>query len=174
MVDMDYDKQDRYLWSDYTLQMNERLILEGLLNLAMKPTKTTNEVISRITRTVKVIKESFEDYRGVIPHPLNNFNDGISNHAFRTFKRWHNAMMLNFFKMNLFKATLTPELRALVAQQDPETLKIKTMYWVATTAQREGKSKAPASKSKMTKPRLTWRMMRKTLPLSTDKKHGKK
>jgi hypothetical protein len=44
------------------------LILDGLSNLAMKPTETTNEVISRITRTVQVIKESFEDYAGVIPY----------------------------------------------------------------------------------------------------------
>jgi hypothetical protein len=54
-------------------------------------------------------------------------------------------MMFNFFKMNLFKAALTPELRAMVAQQDPETMTIKKMYPVATTAQREGKGKAPAS-----------------------------
>ena len=54
-------------------------------------------------------------------------------------------MMFNFFKMNLFKAALTPELRAVVAQQDPETMTIKKMYRVVTTAQREGKGKAPAS-----------------------------
>jgi len=55
--------------------------------------------------------------------------------------RWHNAMMFNFFKMNLFKAALTPELRAVVTQQDPESM----MYQVMSTAQREGKGKAPAS-----------------------------
>ncbi len=54
-------------------------------------------------------------------------------------------MWINFFKMNLFKAALTPELRSVVAQQDPETMTIKKMYQVATTAQREGKGKAPAS-----------------------------
>jgi hypothetical protein len=81
----------------------------------MKPAETTNEVISRITRTVRVIKESFKDCGGVIPYPPNDRNDGISNHTFRTFMRRHNAMMFNFFKMNLFKATLTPELRAVVA-----------------------------------------------------------
>ncbi len=149
MVDMDDDEQDRYLWSDFkdlykqkhAVQTNERLILEGLSNLTMKPTETTNEVISRITRTVRVIKESFKDCGGLIPYPPNDRNDGISNHAFRTFMRWHNAMMFNFFKMNLFKAALTPELRAVVTQQDLETM----MYQVMTTAQREGKGKAPAS-----------------------------
>ncbi len=47
--------------------------------------------------------------------------------------------------MNLFKAALTPELQAVVAQQDPETMMIKKMYQVAPTAQRESKSKVPAA-----------------------------
>jgi hypothetical protein len=105
---MDEDETDRYLWLDlkdlfkqeYTVQTNKRLILEGLYNLAMK---TTNELISRMTRTVRVIKESFENYGGVIPYLPNDCNDGISNHAFQTFMIWHNTMMFNFFKMNLLR-----------------------------------------------------------------------
>ncbi len=46
-------------------------------------------------------------------------------------------MWINFFKMNLFKAALMPELRSVVAQQEQETITIKRMYQVATTAQRE-------------------------------------
>ncbi len=46
--------------------------------------------------------------------------------------------------MNLFKAALTPELQSVVAQQDQETITIKRMYQVATTAQRELKGKGPA------------------------------
>jgi hypothetical protein len=111
----------------------------------MKPTETRNEVISRITGTVRVIKESFEDYWGMSPYPQNDRNDGISNHSFRTFMRQHNSMMFNYFKKNLFKAALTPELQAAVAQQNPETMMIKKMYQVATMAQREGKSKVPAA-----------------------------
>jgi hypothetical protein len=53
-------------------------------------------------------------------------------------------MWINFFKMNLFKAALTPELRSVVAQQEQENITIKRMYQVATTAQRELKGKGPA------------------------------
>jgi len=111
----------------------------------MKPNETTNELLTRITRTTRVIKESYAEFGGKIPYPLNDRNDGISNPAFRTFLRQHDAMWINFFNMNLFKAALTPELRSVVMQQDPETMTIKKMYQVATTAQREGKGKAPAS-----------------------------
>jgi hypothetical protein len=53
-------------------------------------------------------------------------------------------MWINFFKMNVFKAALMPEHRSVVAQQDQETITIKRMYQVATTAQRELKGKGPA------------------------------
>jgi hypothetical protein len=124
------------------------IILEGLANLAMKPNETTNELLTRITITVRVIKESFADYGAITPDPLNYINHGISNQTFRTLKRQYTAMMFNFFKRNLFKAALTPELRAVVAQQDPEQMTVKKMYMCATTAQREGKTKPPAAINK--------------------------
>ena len=153
MVDWDNDEHDQPLWSDfkdifkqeYAVQTNERLILEGLANFAMKPNETTNELLTRITRTVRVIKESFENYGAITPDPLNDINQGISNQTFRTFKHQYTAMMFNFFKMNLFKAALTPKLRAVVAQQDQEQMTVKKMYMHATTAQREGKTKPPAA-----------------------------
>jgi hypothetical protein len=60
--------------------------------------------------------------------------------------RQQKAMMFNFFKMILFKAALTPELRVVVAQQEPETMTIKKMYWVTTMAQGEGKTLASVNK----------------------------
>jgi hypothetical protein len=70
VVDWDDDEHKRYLWWDfkdifkqeYAVQTNERLILEGLSNLAMKPNEMTNELLTRITQTTRVIKESFADY----------------------------------------------------------------------------------------------------------------
>lgn len=153
VVNWDDDEHNQPPWSDfkeifkqeYAVQTNKRLILEGLANLAMKPNKMTNELLTRITRTVRVIKESFVDYGAITPDPHNDINHGISNQTFRTFKRQYTAMMFNFFKMNLFKAVLMPELRAVIAQQDLEAMTVKKMYMCATTAQREGKMKPPAA-----------------------------
>ncbi len=110
----------------------------------MKPNETTNELLTRITRTTRVIRESFDDYDTKIPHPHNDVNGGISNNSFRRLLRQYDAMWINFFKMNLFKAALTPELRSVMAQQEQETITIKRMYQVATTAQRELKGKGLA------------------------------
>jgi hypothetical protein len=152
IVDWNTDENVRLVWSDfkdlfkqeYAVQTNDKLILEGLSNLAMKPNETTNELLTRITRTTRVIRESFDEYDAKIPYPQNDLNGGISNARFRAFLRQYDAMWVNFFKMNLFKAALTPELRSVVAQQDQETITIKKMYQVATTAQRELKGKGPA------------------------------
>ncbi len=95
---------------EYAIQTNDKLILEGLSNLAMKPNETTNELLTRITRTTRVIRETFDKYEAKIPHPLNDINGGISNRTFEAFLRQYNAMWINFFKMNLFNAALTPEL----------------------------------------------------------------
>jgi hypothetical protein len=154
IVDWNTDETVRLVWSDfkdlfkqeYAVQTNDKLILQGLSNLAMKPNETTNELL---TRTTRVIRESFDDYGAKIPYPLNDQNDGISNQTFRTFLRQYDAMWINFFKMNLFKAALAPELRLVIAQQDQETITIKKMYQVATTAQREPKGKGPASVNKI-------------------------
>jgi len=76
VVDWDDEENDQPLWSDFkdvfklecAVQTDEQLILEGLANLAMKP----NELLTRITRTTRVIKESFAEYGGITPDPLNN------------------------------------------------------------------------------------------------------
>jgi hypothetical protein len=80
VVDWDNDEHDQPLWSDfkeifkqeYTVQTNKRLILEGLANLAMEPNEMTNELLTKITRMVKVIKESFADYGAITLDPLND------------------------------------------------------------------------------------------------------
>ncbi len=115
----------------------------------MKPNETTNELLTRITRTTRVIRESFDDYDAKILYPHNNINGGISNSSFLRLLRQYDAMWINFFQMNLFKAALTPELRSVVAQQEQETITIKRMYQVATTAQRELKGKGPALVNKI-------------------------
>jgi hypothetical protein len=53
----------------------------------MKLNETTNELLTRITRTTRVIKESFTNYGAITPDPLNDINHGISNQAFRMFKK---------------------------------------------------------------------------------------
>jgi serine/threonine protein kinase len=82
IVDWNTDENVRLVWSDfkdlfkqeYAVQTNDKLILEGLSNLAMKSNETTNELLTRITRTTRVIRESFNEYDAKIPYPHNDLN----------------------------------------------------------------------------------------------------
>jgi hypothetical protein len=57
IIDWNTDEDVRLVWSDfkdlfkqeYAVQTNDKLILEGLSNLAMKPYETTNELLTCIT-----------------------------------------------------------------------------------------------------------------------------
>jgi hypothetical protein len=100
IVDWNTDENVRLAWSDfkdlfkqeYAVQTNDKLILEGLSNLAMKPNETTNELLTRITSTTRVIRESFDEYDAKIPYPHNDVNGGI-----RRFLMQYDAMWINLF-----------------------------------------------------------------------------
>jgi hypothetical protein len=49
--------------------------------------------------------------------------------------------MMQFFKMQLFRAALSGDIRKVVAQHDQNSITLDDMYKVATTTQREAGSK---------------------------------
>jgi hypothetical protein len=62
-----------------------------------------------------------------------------------TATQWKNDTvnnMLQFFKMQLFRASLPGDLRKSVAQHDQTTITLDGMYQVATNTQRESGAKA--------------------------------
>jgi hypothetical protein len=55
-------------------------------------------------------------------------------------RQWKDEALNNaqqFLKMQLFWAALTPELRKVVAQRNPNTMTLDDMYQIATDTQRE-------------------------------------
>jgi hypothetical protein len=43
----------------FTIQAQDKLIIQGLSNLATKPTETTGDLLNRVTDTMVIIKESY-------------------------------------------------------------------------------------------------------------------
>ena len=46
----------------FATQTDEKMIMEGLSNLAMKPGESTGELLARITNTMVIIKDSYASY----------------------------------------------------------------------------------------------------------------
>jgi len=122
----------------FATQTDEKMIMEGLSNLAMKPGESTGELLARITNTMVIIKESYASYENKPPAPANfDVNNGFTMPVCR---QWKDDVLNNtqqFLKMQLFRAALTPELRKVVVQRDPNNMTLDDMYQIATDTQRE-------------------------------------
>jgi hypothetical protein len=114
------------------------MIMEGLSNLAMKPGESTGELLARITNTMVIINNSSASYENKPPEPANfDVNNGFTMPVCR---QWKDDVLNNtqqFLKMQLFRAALTPELRKVVAQRNPNTMTLDDMYQIATDTQRK-------------------------------------
>ncbi len=87
----------------FATQRDDKLIIDGLSNLAMGPNETTGELLARITNTMVIIKESYAAYKNKVAEPP---QDGYRNMGFMdaTATQWKNDAvnnMLQFFKMQL-------------------------------------------------------------------------
>jgi hypothetical protein len=122
----------------FATQTDEKMIMEGLSNLAMKPGESTGELLARITNTMVIIKESYASYENKPAAPANfDVNNGYTMPVCR---QWRDDVLNNtqqFLKMQLFRAALTPELRKVIAQRNPNSMTLDDMYQIATDTQRE-------------------------------------
>jgi len=122
----------------FATQTDEKMIMEGLSNLAMKPGESTGELLARITNTMVIIKESYANYENKPPAPANfDVNNGFTMPVCR---QWRDDVLNNtqqFLKMQLFRAALTPELRKVVAQRNPNNMTLDEMYQIVMDTQRE-------------------------------------
>jgi len=104
----------------------------------MKPGESTGELLTRITNTMVIIKDSYTNYENKPPAPANfDVNNGFTMPVCR---QWKDDVLNNtqqFLKMQLFRAALMPELRKVVAQRNPNTMTLDDMYQIATDTQRE-------------------------------------
>jgi hypothetical protein len=51
---------------EFAIQSNDKLIREGLSNLAMKSSKTTRKLLNRIVDTIVIIKEGYVDFQNKV------------------------------------------------------------------------------------------------------------
>jgi len=129
----------------FATQTDDKLIIDGLSNLAMGPNKTTGELLAKIMNNMVIIKESYTAYENKVAAPASDAQGlGAVGYLEATATQWKNDAvnnMLQFFKMQLFRAALPGDLRKAVAQHDQNTITLDDMYQVATDTQRESGSK---------------------------------
>jgi hypothetical protein len=92
----------RFQWQ-FAKQTDEKMIMEGLSNLAMKPSESTGELLARITNTMLIIKDSYASYENkpaaMAHHDVNN------GYTMPLCRQWRDEVLNNaqqFLKMQLF------------------------------------------------------------------------
>jgi len=125
----------------FATQTDDKLIIDGLSNLAMGPIESTGEFLARITNMMVIIKKSYAAYENKVPEPATDAHGlGQLGLLEATATQWKNDTMnnmLQFYKMQLFRASLPGDLRKAVTQHDQNTITLDDMNQVATDTQRE-------------------------------------
>jgi len=133
----------------FATQTDDKQIIEGLSNLAMGPSETNGELLARITNLMVIIKESYAAYDNKVPEPPTNAHGlghvGLLENMVTQCKNDTVNNMLQFFTMQLFRASSPGDLRKDMAQYDQTTITLDDMYQVATDTQRESGLKASKS-----------------------------
>jgi hypothetical protein len=123
----------------FATQTDDKLIIDGLSNLAMSLNETIGELLVRITNTMVIIKESYTAYENKVEAPPQDGNRGYLDATATKWKSVNNVMP--FFKIQLFRAALPGDIHKVVAQHNQNTITLEDMYQVATDTQREAGSK---------------------------------
>jgi hypothetical protein len=84
----------------FATQTDEKMIIKGLSNLAMKPNESTGELLARITNTMVILKDSYASYENKLAAPAHHDVNG--GFTMPTARRWRDEALNNvtqFLKM---------------------------------------------------------------------------
>jgi len=102
----------------FATQTDEKMIMEGLSNLTMKPGESTGELLTRITNTMVILKESYTGFENKPAAPAHHdVNNGFTMPVCRQRRDEALNNAQQFLKMQLFRAALPADLRKVVAQR---------------------------------------------------------
>jgi hypothetical protein len=101
---------------EYSIQLENKLIIKGLSNSAMKSVETMHQLLTTITKTMAMVvtEESYETFEGKPAEPQNDLEGGMSLNVVRDFIIEVREDMVILFKMQLFRAMVPAEIRHIV------------------------------------------------------------
>jgi hypothetical protein len=141
-VTLKHIEGDREQWSiirpyfkeEFATESDDKLILDGLAHMAMRPTENVRSFFGRLNAVNKVIKDAYDSYtiKPAAPVPDNNGNITM---PFANFQAYQKALIDNVMEFNIlnqFRAALLPDLRRVINLQPIETLDLDTAVRLAT------------------------------------------
>ena len=155
-VTLKHIEGDREQWSiirpyfkeEFATESDDKLILDGLAHMAMRPTENVRSFFGRLNAVNKVIKDAYDSYtiKPAAPVPDNNGNITMPLANFQAYQKALIDNVMEFNILNQFRAALLPELRRVINLQPIETLDLDTAVRLATIELRSREESKGSSK----------------------------
>jgi len=131
--------------AEFAINSDDKLILDGLAHLAMKPSENVRDYFSRLDKTNNIIMDAYDSYTILPDEPvLQNQADTL---LMRTYVRECNLNVAKFFLLNHFRAGLPSELRRVLNLQNQDELRLNHAVKLATIEQRSREEAKNRNKS---------------------------
>jgi hypothetical protein len=135
-----------FIKEEFATESDDKLILDGLAHMAMRPTENVRSFFGRLNKVNTVILDAYQSYMLTLPKPA---IDATGNHIitpadFQAYKKALVEKVVEFYILNQFRAALLPDLRRVINLQPMHTLDLDTAVRLATIELRS-KDKAKGS-----------------------------
>jgi hypothetical protein len=119
---------------EFATESDDKLILDGLAHMAMRPTENVRSFFGQLNAVNKVIKDGYDSYTLTPAEPVadNAGNIKMPMADFHTYKKALIDNVTEFNILNQFRAARLPELRRVINLQPLHTLDLNTAVRLAT------------------------------------------
>jgi hypothetical protein len=137
-----------YFKEEFATESDDKLILDGLAHMAMRPTENVRSFFGRINAVNKVIKDAYDSNTLTPADPVADNAGNITMTAanFQAYKKALIDNVMEFNILNQFRAALLPELRRVINLQPLHMLDLNTAVRLATIELRSKDENKPPSK----------------------------
>jgi hypothetical protein len=119
---------------EFATKSDDKLILDGLAHMAMRPTENIRDFFGRLARVNTIILDAYQGYTLAPQDPVPDANGNIvmiqADH--QNYKKALVENVVEFYILNQFRAALLPDLRRVINLQPMHTLDLDTAVRLAT------------------------------------------
>jgi hypothetical protein len=151
MITLQEIEGDRARWSiikpffkaEFAVQMDDKLILDGLAHMAMKNSENVRDYFGRLNKTNNIIMEGKRQYTLLPPKPVIQANGFLDTAEVDAYYEIRDKAIGKFYLLNFFRAGLPTELKRVINLQSLNDLDLYNAVKLATIeshSREEGKS----------------------------------
>jgi hypothetical protein len=120
------------LKAEFSIESDDKLILDGLAFMAMKPSKSVRDYFGCLNKLTSIIMDAYKSYTINPAEPVPDNNNWVDLEECRAYKRECDENLGPFFLLNCFLAGLPTDLCRVINLPNMEELELNTVVRLAT------------------------------------------